>query len=173
MMFFTSWSDVSSVIDAVKKWDMNEKKLILYTVIVLLLCVYCAVARAQEYTITESQLQTLEQTLTSLESSKQKALEQATKSAEKAQSLEKLATDLVKKLEAQTNTTTELEKSLSRYEKQNAQIMADNNALQQQVCLLEKKNKNKLIVILVLLFIIFIIVVLILLYLYLKIKKIV
>lgn len=137
----------------------------------LFLYVCCSVAQAQEYKITELQLQQLEQNLTALEQNRQKALEQANESKERVKKLNVYAENLQEQLQTERTIVTNLEKSLTKYEDENNSLRNEIYSLNDKLTKVRLKNKNLAIVITIETFVLIITGLFIALSLYLKIKK--
>lgn len=129
---------------------MKTRDYFYFLFLFVLAFVFSVVARAQNYTITENELQTLEKTLTSLELNNANLLEKAQKSESKAANLQSKAESLQSKLEAQIATTTKLERSLVQYEIEKQNLLNDCIKLERSIASEKLKNKNKTVVIIIL-----------------------
>lgn len=115
-----------------------------YFILALFVLCFLPVASAQVYTITETQLQKLEENLTKLELSKQSLQEQAKESEQRAQKLKAESEKLVQQLRAQVNTTTQLEESLTKYEEADRILLNELEFTKDQLFKERLKNKELL-----------------------------
>ena len=115
-----------------------------YFLLSLFVLCFSPVASAQVYTITETQLQKLEENLTKLELSKQSLQEQAKESEVRAQKLKAESEKLVQQLRAQVNTTTQLEESLTKYEEADRLLLNELEFTKDQLFKERLKNKELL-----------------------------
>lgn len=115
-----------------------------YFLLSLFVLCFLPVASAQVYTITETQLQKLEENLTKLELSKQSLQEQAKESEQRAQKLKAESEKLVQQLRAQVNTTTQLEESLTKYEEADRLLLNELEFTKDQLFKERLKNKELL-----------------------------
>lgn len=115
-----------------------------YFILALFVLCFLPVASAQVYTITETQLQKLEENLTKLELSKQSLQEQAKESEQRAQKLKAESEKLVQQLRAQVNTTTQLEESLTKYEEADRLLLNELEFTKDQLFKERLKNKELL-----------------------------
>lgn len=115
-----------------------------YFLLSLFVLCFLPVASAQVYTITETQLQKLEENLTKLELSKQSLQEQAKESEVRAQKLKAESGKLVQQLRAQVNTTTQLEESLTKYEEADRLLLNELEFTKDQLFKERLKNKELL-----------------------------
>lgn len=115
-----------------------------YFLLSLFVLCFLPVASAQVYTITETQLQKLEENLTKLELSKQSLQEQAKESEVRAQKLKAESEKLVQQLRAQVNTTTQLEESLTKYEEADRLLLNELEFTKDQLFKERLKNKELL-----------------------------
>ena len=143
----------------------------LYCLCLLFLFLCCSAVEAQEYKVTEIQLQKLEQNLTALEQNRQKALEQANESKERAKKLNEYAENLQEQLQAERIIATNLEKSLTKSEDEKASLANENFLLNEKLTKQKLKNKNLIITIVIESCILVMIILFFALSLYLKIKK--
>lgn len=115
-----------------------------YFLLSLFVLCFLPVASAQVYTITETQLQKLEENLTKLELSKQSLQEQAKESEQRAQKLKAESEKLVQLLREQVNTTTQLEESLTKYEEADRLLLNELEFTKDQLFKERLKNKELL-----------------------------